>query len=168
MNLIRSRFCDEADRTRRFATTCSSRGAGLDFELLQGIGKWRGHIPVSLGVIVECSIQSETHPAVQPARDRKGRLVEGIPGGSVGNWGRCGCSSQCDQLHRLPTIQWKFKDSCVLHYLADARAPCFHQGRVGLDLYRLRDLAYLQSYVNHRIAVHLQHNSGLGIGTESR
>ncbi len=65
MKIIRTGFCNEADRTRGFADGCGRCSAGLDFELLQRIRERRGHIPIPLGVHVKRSVQRETHSCVQ-------------------------------------------------------------------------------------------------------
>ena len=66
-----------------------------------------------------------------------------------------------NQLGRVASIQRQFQDSLRFHSLADTNGSGLHKRRVGLNLDLLGTLTHFERHVNDRIAVYLQHDSGL-------
>ena len=77
-------------------------------------------------------------------------------------------AGQCDQVGDLTAVEGQFQDSLLLDDLPNALAPRLHQRRVRLNLDLLRHLTYFQHQIDHRSAVHLQHNSRLQKCAKSR
>src|SRR5437879_6070432 len=72
------------------------------------------------------------------------------------------------QVDRLASVERQLQHAHVVDYLTDTRAPRFHQSGIRLNLDLLGNLAHFEARVDHRIAIHLQHDSGLHISAEPR
>ena len=105
------------------------------------------------------AVQGVGHSPVKTTRDIDGaisvedcrRSLGDVRAGGILNGGR---RSQNQILHAAP-VERQFQDSCTFHDLADAAAPCFNQGSVGLNLDLLGHLADLQNWIDDRIAIDL-------------
>ena len=111
--------------------------------------------------------------AIQQITDRAGessRHRDGHGGivliGVQASLGRGGGAGQEDQLGGVAAVQGQFDDAGLIHHLADAGAVSFHHAGVRLDHDFLAERADLKGCVDHRVAVHLKHDSGLDESVE--
>src|SRR5262249_36204891 len=69
-----------------------------------------------------------------------------------------GCSGKRDQIRHIAAVQRQFDDALVFDYRTNRGSPGFDQRGVRLDLNLFGDLSNLESWINHRTAVHLQND----------
>src|SRR5205823_232493 len=89
VKLVRAGFRYQAHGTRRLHAALSGGGSGLYFELLQGIRKRQGHVPIVEWIVVIGPVQGVVQSRVKSTCDGNIALAERIAAaGAVDN--RCG------------------------------------------------------------------------------
>ena len=143
MQLVCARFGHDGDC--RGIAALGGQTRRFDFEFLCRIGKRHRHGCANQEVHVIGAIQAVVGSSRNTAADGDLRAAEQPPR-------NCSClyssAVECDQVGHL--------------------APCLDQRRVDLNLDLLGHLTHFQHRVDHRSAVHLQHNSRLYKCAKSR
>ena len=164
MKLVGAGFGDAANRSRD--AVLRSHTAGFDLQFLKRIRKRHLHAGSADKIDVPGSIQRVFHSETQSTC---GRNV--IRSGEIfrhGNVGLNGCAGKSDQVRDVSTVQRQFEDSRILDNLTDTRAPRLDKSGIRLYLDLFAHLTDFKNQVDDRVAVHLQHNSGLNKGPKSR
>ena len=71
------------------------------------------------------------------------------------------------QVGDLASIQRELENAFVFDHLAYGRAACFNLHGIRLHFHLFRNLTYFEYKIDHRAAVHLQHDAGLDVGAKS-
>jgi hypothetical protein len=139
--------------------------ARLDLELLHGVREWQRQIQIVMQIVVIGAVQQIGRATARPARNRDGlRRVVAVPVETGRDHGGPG---QENQVRGVAAVQWKFHDALIVDDLTHTGTARFNHRDVRLNLEGLRHLSHLEDNVDYRIAVHLQHDSGLNIGRET-
>ena len=75
---------------------------------------------------------------------------------------------QGDQIGNITPVERQFQNTLILDDLADADVSCFDHRRVRLHFNLFSNLADFESWINYRVAVYLEDDSGLYVSAESR
>ena len=169
MNLVGAGFCHHIDHGAGMKPVAGRHRAHLNTELLYRIRKWNRRAYIGEQIIVAATVQQIKGAISRTSLDRNRNLSRIVLAPNrIRRRGRHRRPSELNQRCLLPSIQRQIEYTLVLEDSSDRVALRFDHPRVGLDLYDLHCSAHLQSYINRGVDVHLQHDSGLHVGAESR
>src|SRR6266446_3740816 len=143
------------------------RRAHLNAELLYRIGKWNRRAYIGEQIIVAPTVQRVKGGISRTSLDRirdRSRII--LVPNCIRRRSGLRRPRKLNQSSRLTAIQRQVHNTLVIEDSSDRVALRFDHPRVGLDLYDLHCGADLQSYINRGVDVHLQHDSGLDVGSE--
>src|SRR5229473_3961779 len=141
--------------------------AHLNAELPYRIRKWNRRAYIGEQIIVAPTVQQVKGGISRTSLDRirdRSRIV--LVPNCIRRWSRLRRPRKLNQGSRLTAIQRKVQYTLVVKHSSDRVALRFDHRRIGLDLYSLPCRTDLQSYINRGVDVHLQHDSGLHVGSE--
>src|SRR6266849_7026801 len=141
--------------------------AHLNAELLYRIRKWNRRAYVGEQIIVAPTVQQVIGGISRTSLDRirdRSRII--LVPNCIRRRSGLRRPRKLNQGSRLTAIQRKVQYTLVIEDSSDRVALRFDHRRVGLDLYSLPCRTDLQSYINRGVDVHLQHDSGLDVGSE--
>src|SRR5712692_108489 len=143
------------------------RRAHLNAELLYRIGKWNRRAYIGKQIIVAPTVQQVIGGISRTSLDRirdRSRII--LVPNCIRRRSGLRRPRKLNQGSRLTAIERKVDYTLVIEDGSDRVALRFDHPRVGLDLYGLHCRTDLQSYINRGVDVHLQHDSGLHVGSE--
>src|SRR5258708_1611282 len=141
--------------------------AHLNAELLYRIRKWNRRAYIGEQIIVAATVQQIKSAISRTSLDRNRNLSRIVLAPNrIRRRGRHRRPSERNQRGFLAAIQRKVQHTLVLEDSSDSVALRFDHPRVSLDLYGLQCHTDLQSYIDRGVDVHLQHDSGLHVGSE--
>src|SRR5207248_11224086 len=115
------------------------------------------------------SIQRVIRTAIESSRDRDVSRTDRISTAvSVQNGCRRRRSGKREKVDYVPAVERQVENTSVLHTLADADLPRFHQRRIGLHFDLLGNLTDFHNDIESRAAVHLENESALNEFTKTR
>ena len=169
MKVIRAGLRDRVHGSGRVTAILRLESAGLDFKLLQRIGKRHRQIQIVVRIVVIAAIKviCQTVRLAACDRDNCRRIIpaariQGAIGAGSSN------SRKKHQLGNLTAIERQLQHTRIVDDLPDPCIPRLDQCSIRLNLNLLGHPAYVEANVDHGIAVDLQHDSGLYVGAESR
>ena len=142
--------------------------AGDESKFLERVRERKRHRCTVKHVQVDGPIQRVLNAGYESASYGYTRSPFHIVVTSVATGGLHGSARERDQISHVTSIERQLENSCFLNHLPNPCVPGFYNRRVGLNLDLLAHLTDLQDWIDHRIAVDLQHDSLLDEGSKSR
>ena len=163
---VRARFGGDAHRAARLHAVLRVLRAGLHADFLHRIGKRQRQVDAVVPVVVHRTVEEVLHAELLTARDRDAAALSQAPARGIA--GIDGTASQDDERGDVAALERQRLDGLVVDDCADRGVARLDERRGRFDGHRFLERANLELHRDHRIAVHLQHDSRLHVGPEAR